>query len=111
MDKDKREGWLRALKVGDKVIVNTGGHYGKKYVKYVSKITPTGRIIVDATQYNERGWERTSNHFKHSKFLIEYTKEDEEEIIIKQIIFKLENTNWHTVPPDKLKKIHDILEG
>lgn len=42
------EEWLKNLKVGDKVFVK--GVHGAS-VRTVQRITPTGRIVVDNTQY------------------------------------------------------------
>ena len=46
--KDQRKGWLRELKVGDKVfVVSSRGALGSvKTLAIVEKITPTGRINV-----------------------------------------------------------------
>jgi hypothetical protein len=46
MDKDKRKGWLKQLKVGDKVIVHKYGYVKIDYISVIEKITPTGRITI-----------------------------------------------------------------
>ena len=46
--KDQRKGWLRDLKVGDKVVMlNTMGVLGRTMtVEVVKDITPTGEIVL-----------------------------------------------------------------
>lgn len=55
--KDKRKGWLRDLKVGDKVfIVSSKGVLGStKTLAKVEKITPTGRLNVKGKQFPPSG--------------------------------------------------------
>lgn len=52
MEKDKRTGWLKDLKVGDEVFLI--GLYSQKVVT-VEKITPTGRINAGGYQFNHYG--------------------------------------------------------
>lgn len=55
--KDQRKGWLRDLKVGDKVfIVSSKGVLGStKTLALVEKITPTGRLNVEGQQFPPSG--------------------------------------------------------
>ena len=55
--KDQRKGWLRDLKVGDKVfIVRSRGVLGStKTLAVVEKITPTGRLNVKGQQFPPSG--------------------------------------------------------
>nr|DAX63591.1 MAG TPA: hypothetical protein [Caudoviricetes sp.] len=55
--KDKRKGWLRDLKVGDKVfIVSSRGVLGSvRTLAVVEKITPTGRLNVKGQQFPPSG--------------------------------------------------------
>lgn len=55
--KDQRKGWLRDLKVGDKVfIVSSKGVLGStKTLAVVEKITPTGRLNVEGQQFPPSG--------------------------------------------------------
>ena len=55
--KDQRKGWLRDLKVGDKVfIVSSRGVLGStKTLAVVEKITPTGRLNVKGQQFPPSG--------------------------------------------------------
>ena len=52
MSKDKREGWLAALKVGDVVVLDQ--RLNARPVE-VTKITPTGRIKCGAMEFNPKG--------------------------------------------------------
>lgn len=52
MDKDRRTGWLRNLKVGDNVFIRSS--LGLKLGR-VSKITPTGRITVFKSTFSHLG--------------------------------------------------------
>lgn len=53
-NKDKRKGWLRELKVGDIVFVVNNRKYEKRLDK-ISKITPTGIIIVGTLRFDHNG--------------------------------------------------------
>ena len=75
-DKDKRIGWLRDLKVGDKVYVN---EYGVNHIREVERITPTGRLTVNGLVYNPHGREGGSTSYTHSR-LSEWTPEREADI-------------------------------
>lgn len=48
MVEDKRFGWLRELVIGDRVCVSS--HANTFYGYYVTKITPSGRIVVTNSQ-------------------------------------------------------------
>ena len=56
-EKDKRKGWLRDLKVGDKVfVIRSRSVLGStKTLSIVEKITPTGRINVGGQQFPSSG--------------------------------------------------------
>ena len=56
-EKDKRKGWLRDLKVGDKVfVIRSRGVLGStKTLSIVEKITPVGRINVGGQQFPPTG--------------------------------------------------------
>ena len=60
MTKDKRQGWLKDLKVGDEVfIVGIGANSCEETkIGTVSHITPTGRIGVNYTQYSVEGYRK-----------------------------------------------------
>ena len=51
--KDQREGWLKDLKVGDKVfiVISNAVSGTKRILTTVEKITPTGRIDARGTRF------------------------------------------------------------
>ena len=54
--KDQRTGWLKDLKVGDKVfVVRSKGILGSRNEATIEKITPTGRIKVGRVQFPPSG--------------------------------------------------------
>lgn len=55
--KDQRKGWLKELKVGDKVVMlNTMGVLGRTMtVEVVKNITPTGEIVLGNTTIPANG--------------------------------------------------------
>ena len=55
--KDQRKGWLKDLKVGDKVfiVVSKGVLGTKRVLTTVEKITPTGRIDARGTRFPPTG--------------------------------------------------------
>lgn len=64
VDKDKRTGWLRDLKVGDKVVVSPPG--SRNYlVRTVEKITPTGRLEVGGRTYGFTGSETGTGEWSY----------------------------------------------
>jgi hypothetical protein len=74
MAEDQRKGWLADLKIGDKVFVAVHGIDHTIERREITKITPIGRIVCGAWEFNpqgrligKRGW--------HNPFLIESTKE------------------------------------
>lgn len=93
-DKDKRKGWLKELKEGDKIIVNS--NY-RVFITVVDKITPTGRIKVGNTQYDYTGWEITSDSW-HRNSLEQWSQKKEDrikrQIEFKKMCNKLSNTKW-----------------
>lgn len=68
VDKDKRTGWLRELKVGDKIYVNDA------YLHTVDRITPTGMLEVDGRLYTSNGRFRGQRKkmIFHRSYLSEY---------------------------------------
>ena len=72
--KDKREGWLAKLQVGDPVVVS--GLYNGRVSKVI-KITPTGKIVVDNTRYDEsdnpvRYWDTTTRLEEATPDMLKY---------------------------------------
>jgi hypothetical protein len=63
---DKRDGWLKNLKVGDKVVVERSRFPRGFDVLSVRRITPTGKIVVDdgssgGCTYDHRGVRRADS--------------------------------------------------
>lgn len=55
--KDQRTGWLKELKIGDKVhLLNTMGVLGRTMtVEVVKDITPTGEVVLENTTIPANG--------------------------------------------------------
>lgn len=109
-DKDKRQGWLRELKVGDKVIVVTD--YNKS-VKIVDKITPTGRIKIGNTTFDHNGYEIGSGWRRD--ILREWTQEGENELNKQEKRVKmyqyLRNYDWKKCQYDLLESIYNQINN
>lgn len=85
--KDKRTGWLRGLEVGSQVFVE---NYGNKYLESVTNITPTGRMTVGSSNYNEFGREMGKGYRGCGRWkLAECTEEALREFRTKQSISTL----------------------
>lgn len=78
--------WIKELKLGDKVIIASGGVYQRSYIATVDKITPSGRIICGDTTFNPDGWERGGRDNWNRKYLREATPEKIQDIGDKEII-------------------------
>lgn len=83
--KDQRRGWLKDLKVGDKVFVRSyrGAFGSTKNLAIVDKITPTGRINIGLQQFKPSGELHLGYNFKRleqateeniKKFMLEKQK-------------------------------------
>jgi hypothetical protein len=108
-DKDKRHGWLRELKVGDKVIIvfNRGGNS----VKTVSKITPTGRINVDNYTFDYYG-NGIGDSYYH-KHLLEWRQELEDKIIKQKEFSKmcnyLDDIRWAGISYEIVEQVYNLM--
>ena len=90
--KDQRKGWLRDLKVGDKVfIVSSRGVLGStKTLAVVEKITPTGRLNVKGQQFPPSGsiyenYRSTKLEQATEKAIQEHVSNVEKQKLIKEI--------------------------
>lgn len=83
-----RYNWLKDLKAGDKVIVSSRWH---RTIQTVDKVTPTGRINIGATVYDNTGRERGSQSWSYGK-LEQATPEAIEKIRRDKIIKEALNT-------------------
>jgi hypothetical protein len=94
--KDQRKGWLRDLKVGDKVfIVSSKGVLGSvRTLAVVEKITPTGRLNVEGQQFPPSGsiyenYRSTKLEQATEQAIQEYISNVEKQKLIKEITDKV----------------------
>lgn len=113
MSKDKRTGWLANLQVGDKVFVVNW--YTKKLGE-VTKITPTGRIVLgnimftpDGRQYGTGGYGtynlKECTKKKYEEFMLIVHKQRKVDVIVdttKDTLMKL--------PLETLKNFVEAIE-
>ena len=96
--KDQRKGWLRDLKVGDKVfIVRSRGVLGStKTLAVVEKITPTGRLNVKGQQFPPSGsiyenYRSTKLEQATEQAIQEHISNFEKQKLIKEITDKVDS--------------------
>jgi len=106
--KDKREGWLRKLKVGDEVAIIS--HFREYSINRIAKITPTGRITVGNTTFDYNGSERNTGTYSISDSLREVTQEIRDAIRKYQLIYKLKKVNWNTIPLETLETLIKLIK-
>ena len=117
MEKDKRTGWLKELKVGDEVfLIQSRGVWGSHTtISQVQKITPTGKINVDGVQFSPNGsYYGGSNHL----WLKELTPESKEEYLAERKRQTLARNISNTLTPrmiselslEKLERLDDCLK-
>lgn len=125
--KDKREGWLRDLKVGDKVLVRAG-----RYMQgTVMGITATGMIDVyagerNAVRYNAHGIHRTGDKWNGTIMLYAYEGDAKAEYELQQLKIRvigritllesaksrIQSTNFggrEPYTPEQLNALNDAL--
>lgn len=126
MEKDKRQGWLKELKVGDEVFVEYLGNsdsydYTQAMFGTVSRITPTGRIVVfrktsnkmDAIseiQYSAEGYNKNGLFPTRLVNLIPDLKEGFRERFIRDITTTINNTTLRSLKLNNLELLIDYLE-
>lgn len=123
MEKDKRQGWLKELKVGDEVFVEYIGNsdnYNETMFGTVSRITPTGRISVfritsnemktSETQYSAEGYNRNGLFPTRLVNVIPELKERSRESYIRNITTTINNTTLHNLKLNNLELLIDYLE-
>ena len=123
MEKDKRQGWLKELKVGDEVFVEYIGNsdnYNETMFGTVSRITPTGRISVfritsnemktSETQYSAEGYNRNGLFPTRLVNVIPELKERFRESYIRNITTTINNTTLHNLKLNNLELLIDYLE-
>lgn len=94
--KDQRKGWLKDLKVGDKVfVVSSKGVLGSvKTLAVIEKITPTGRLNVEGQQFPPSGsiyenYRSTKLEQATEKAIQEHVSNIEKQKLIKEITDKV----------------------
>lgn len=123
MEKDKRKGWLKELKVGDEVFVEYVGNSDSNETMFgvVSRITPTGRIVVfrktpysmngaSETQYSAEGYHRNSVVQTRIVRIIPELKERFRERFIREITTTINNETLHSLKLNNLELLIDYLE-
>jgi len=123
MEKDKRQGWLKELKVGDEVFVEYIGNsdnYNETMFGTVSRITPTGRISVfritsnemktSETQYSAEGYNRNGLFPTRLVNVIPELKERLRESYIRNITTTINSTTLHNLKLNNLELLIDYLE-
>lgn len=112
MDKDKREGWLRELKVGDEVAIECGNYgYRDYYIKNIDKISPTGRITIKSTVYDHTGREMGKAGTWSKKNSLEPITQDIKDFVRrKELLEKVTKTKWDKISLEKLENIAKTLE-
>ena len=110
MAEDKRTGWLRELKVGDYVFVNSSGWRGTVLAK-VEKITPTGRIVTDNTTFGPDGFYHV-DRFRidmlqqaTEKQVSEYLAKNQKKLMSNKICSLLK-TDWENIDYELLKEFY-----
>lgn len=114
--KDKRKGWLKDLKVGDKVfIVSLRGVLGSaKTLAVVEKITPTGRLNVKGQQFPPSGsiyenYRSTKLEQATEQAIQEHVSNVEKQKLIKEITDKVNSGILNKMTSIDLKVIKHEL--
>ena len=113
MEKDKRTGWLKDLKVGDEVFLS--GWYSQKVVT-VEKITPTGRINAGGYQFNHYGRCKITDY--RTLQLVELTPELKSKHLLSvkrerleaKVKNKINDINISKLSDEKLERLSTFLE-
>lgn len=108
-----KENWIKDLKVGDEVIIVSGGWNNYEHVEKVEKVNKTTVRVCDTLFSIVDGFERCSGW--HPSRIIQCTEEAKERIKIdtekRKLCIELSKIGWNTIPIDKLRKIYSILKG
>ncbi len=106
MEKD----WIKNLKVGDEVILESGGWNHNRHIEKVEKINKT-TVRVCGSLYTFDGYERCSGW--HRSTIHQLTDESRIEVEIenegRSLRAKLCKVNWDVIPIEKLRSITKIL--
>lgn len=114
--KDKRRGWIKDLKVGDKVfVIRSRGVLGNtKTLSVVEKITPTGRLNVNGQQFPPSGniyenYHSTKLEQATEQAIQEHISNVEKQKLIKEITNKVNSGILNKVTFIDLKVIKQEL--
>ena len=114
--KDKRRGWIKDLKVGDKVfVIRSRGVLGNtKTLSVVEKITPTGRLNVNGQQFPPSGniyenYHSTKLEQATEQAIQEHIRNVEKQKLIKEITNKVNSGILNKVTFIDLKVIKQEL--
>jgi|GEM_PF-1679675 hypothetical protein len=125
MENDKRQGWLKELKVGDEVFIEYIGNsdsYDGSMFGVVSRITPTGRIVVscknsnemmrniDETQYSAEGYNKNGLFPTRIVKIIPKLKESFRKRFIRDVTTTINNETLHSLSLNELEILLDCLE-
>lgn len=101
--------WLKSLKPGDKVAIDTitGGYVLRK----VARLTKT-QIVLDNLQkfYISNGY-LVEGSFYHKTSIIPVTAEIKETIEISTLIYKIKKSNLYDISVESLRQILSIIES
>ena len=120
-DKDKREGWLKELKVGDLVLIDYG--FNKQSIGKIDKITPTGKISIGSSRYRPDGHIEGTGYYKsrirlfteNEKLQIDNEKllngiERNIDFIKRSIDLNTKNKRLKSLDNEKLEEFHRYLQ-
>ena len=93
MSKDKREGWLAEIKVGDEIGVRTSSYNCR--LETVTKITPTGRIRTEDSEYSPNGHERNPAFGWNGGFIVPMTPEKKRLLRLNHLIGEIRTKAEH----------------
>ena len=97
---------LGEWKVGQKVIVKAGDHWGRDRVALIDKITDGlgGTIFVKGDRYKENGRQRGSGWSKNE--IIHVTDKEIEKIVVARAKRFLGSFDWNTLTSDQVLEIY-----
>ena len=114
--KDQRKGWLKDLKVGDKVfIVSSKGVLGSvKTFAVVEKITPTGRLNVKGQHFSPTGsiyenYRSTKLEQATEQAIQEHVSNVEKQKIIKELTEKVNSGVLNKMTLLELESVNEVF--
>lgn len=106
--KKQRDKWLASLKPGDEVAWTCG--YDRFWViEKVTRMTPSGRIVVGSRTFNPNGWERASGS---KRAVLKIPSDDiREEVHRRKQLRRLNGVKWERLSTDLLNRVLGYLEA